>query len=221
MIGNEFDGDNTTTARLHRDWLRRLPEWTGKSRTRIADETGIARTTLTNPLKPNDPGTSTLNATTIDKIVRKYSVPPPGSEATVLAAKSPRAFQEDAVPYRPGQDGLSGALEMLREGRFGVDPWTLKSRSLELEGYLPGDIVLVDLNATPRHGDAVCAQVYDFQSMRAETVMRIFENAGPIRLLVAKTMDPDLQRPLVIDDDRVAVKGVILPHRLRAPKAVA
>lgn len=221
MGSSDFDTGDLSTAQMHRDWLRKLPEWTGKSRTRIADETGIARTTLTKPLKSDDPGTSTLNATTIDRIVRKYGVPPPGSQADVIAAKAPRQLHEDASPYQPYEDALRAAIEALRQGRAGVDPWTLKSRSLELEGFLPGDVVLVDLSAQPQHGDAVCAQVYDFQTMRAETVMRIFESAGPVRLLVAKSMDPELQRPLVIDDDRVVVKGVILPHRLRAPKAAA
>lgn len=173
---------------------------------------------MTNPLKAGDPGTSTLNANTIDKIVAKYGVPPPGSNAEFVAAAKPRpTFQEEAAPFTGGiNDPLTNAVHALAAGRNGVDAWTLKTRALELDGFLPGDVVLVDLNAAPHHGDVVCAQVYDFGSMKAETVMRVFENAGPIKILVSRTMDRSLQQSLVVDDDRVIVKGVLLPHRLRA-----
>jgi hypothetical protein len=75
--------------------------------------------------------------------------------------------------------------------------------------------VLVDLNATPKPGDAVCAQVYDWKRMKAETVMRIFEKAPPIEILLTKSLDPNLQEPLVVDGERVVVKGVILKSRLQ------
>ena len=214
--------DPLATAKLHRDWLRSLPALTGQSLSKIADETGIARSTLTKPLKPHDPGTSTLNAATIDRIAERYGVPGPGSAADQVAPTASRGFSEDAAPYeRSTGSPLDAAVKALSEGRPGVDPWTLKSRALELEGFLPGDVVLVDLNATPQHGDAVCAQVYDLARGRAETVMRVFESAGPVRLLVAKSMDPALQRSLVVDDDKIVVKGVLLPHRLRAARQAA
>lgn len=214
------DGEQTT-ARLHRDWLRRLPEWTGKSRGKIADETGIARTTLADPLKKDDPGISTLSARTIDKIVRAYGVPAPSSAADMMAPKVPRGLGEDAAPYDASDAGeVAAAVRALKSGSNTIDAWTLKTRALELEGYLPGDVVLVDLAAAPQPGDAVCAQVYDWQRMKAETVMRIYESAGAVTLLLARSLDPQLHKPLVVDNERVIVKGVILPHRLLAADAI-
>jgi hypothetical protein len=206
-----------TTAKLHRDWLRRLPELTGKSRTAIADEIGIARTTLTKPLKPTDPGTSTLNATTIEKIVIRYGIPGPGSadDPGVIPGKK-AALAQDAQPYVASEGGsFETAVRALVGDRMNVKPWRIETRAVEMEGYLPGDVVLVELGAKPHHGDIVCAEVFDLERGRADTVMRVFEEAGPVKLLVAKTMDPKLQRSLVVDGDRVAVRGVLWPHRLR------
>lgn len=209
-------GDDQATAALHREWLRSLPARTGKSLTRLADDLGMARSTLTRPLKKDDPGTSTLHAATIDKIVLATGVSPPGTAAqpTPTAVRSLRGFAEDAVPFTPDhQDGVTAAVRALIAGRNGIDPWRLKTRALELAGFMPGDVVLVDLNATPQPGDAVCAQVYDWQTMRADTIMRVFERAAPVNLLVSRSMDPALQQPIVVDGERVVVKGVILRHR--------
>jgi hypothetical protein len=203
------------TARAHRAWLRSLPALTGKSLTKLAEEIGIARSTLTRPLKADDPGTSTLHARTIEKVVRHIGMPGPEAPCDTAGTR-PQALSEDAAPYRPEEkDPLAEAVRALVKGRNGVDPWKLSTRALELAGFLPGDVVLVDLNATPKPGDAVCAQVYDWGHMQVETLMRIFERAAPVDLLVSKSLDPALQQPLVVDGERVVVKGVILPHRLR------
>jgi hypothetical protein len=223
MAKHSSSPEALATAKLHREWLRALPDLTGKSLSKIADETGIARTTLTKRLKPSDAGTSTLNATTIDRIIERYRIPGPSLATDVGGNRASRAgFSEDAIPYRYGAGAeIDEAVRALSGGKPGIDPWTMKSRAIELEGYLPGDVVLVDLNADPQHGDVVCAQVTDFARGRTETVMRVFEAAGPVKLLVAKTMDPGLQRSLVIDGEKVRVKGVILRHRLRATARAA
>lgn len=203
-------------ARLHRDWLRSLPALTGKSLSQVADEAGVARTTLYNKLRHDDPGISTLNASIIERIVKHHRVAGPGGTPTPQGA-SVRGFSEDAAPFTTthANETAVAVLRALIAGRNGIDPWTLKTRALELAGYLPGDTVLVDLNASPRPGDAVCAQVYDWPRMKAETVMRIFERASAVDLLVARSLDPAFAAPLLVDGERVAIKGVVLPHRLR------
>lgn len=107
----------------------------------------------------------------------------------------------DAEPMAPGNI----AVDAMKAGRNGVDPWVLHSRCLETAGYMPGDVLIVDLNAKPGPGDVVCAQVYD-RSGKAETVFRIFEDP----FLVAATMDASLIKPLLIDNDRVVVRGVVI-----------
>ena len=96
-----------------------------------------------------------------------------------------------------------------------MTPWTIATRAVELEGILPGDVVLLDLNATPKPGDIVCAQVYDWKRMRAETVIRLFDRAPPVDLLIPRSLDPAFRSTLVVDGERVILKGVMLPHRLR------
>lgn len=174
----------------------------------MATEIGVAVTTLTKPLRPDDPGTSTPNQRTIDKIVARYGVAPPEFGA---ALRGPlRGFAEDAEPYDPdGADPLASAVRALMAGRRNVDPWCIKSRSLELIGYLPGDVVIVELGVVPHSGDAICAQTnIDFRRGTAETAMRIYERVGPSFALVSASMDPQFRAPIAVDD-RVAIKGVI------------
>src|SRR5947209_1043302 len=63
----------------------------------------------------------------------------------------------------------------------------------------------------PEAGGAVGAQVYDWRRAAAETVMRLYEPP----YLVAASLDEGLRRPLVVDNEQVIIKGVVLPHRLR------
>lgn len=208
------------TAKLHRQWLQDLTRFTGKSLTRIADDIGLARSTLTRPVKDGDAGTSTLHANTINKIVENTGFPPPGSDLGQLAQTMRGGVREDAVPYRPEPgNSVAAAVAALAGAQPGVFPWVVRSSALELIGYLPGDIVLIDLNATPRPGDAVCAQIYEWSRMKAETVLRVLERAAPVDLLLSRSRDPAQHQPIVVDGERVVIKGVILPHRLRASAA--
>lgn len=102
-------------------------------------------------------------------------------------------------------DVVDGAVKAMQSDRNGMDPWVLRSRCLEAAGYLPGDVLMVDLNARPQAGDIVCAQVYD-RAGQADTVFRILEDP----FLVASTLDRTLVKPLLIDNDRVVVRGVVV-----------
>jgi hypothetical protein len=203
--------DNKTPA-IWRNWLRSLPALTGKSLTAIAKECGIAVTTLTRPLRDDDPGTSGPNQSTIQKIVGRYHVTPPDFGTGAETQRRPlRGLSEDAVQYTPaGPDPLAAAVAALLAGHPNAFPWVIKTRVLELAGYLPGDVVIVDLGVEASPGDAVCAQVnIDWKRGTAETAMRIYERAGASHVLVAASMDPSLRQPIAVDD-RVAVKGVII-----------
>lgn len=207
--------DKKATAAAQRVWLRALPRLTGgKSLGAIAGEIGVSRSTLSDKISKSDNGISLLRSDVIDKIVARYSVPGPSGPA------GGGAFREDAEPYVSEKtDPLAGALQALIAGNNALTVWTLQTRALELAGYLPGDVVLVDLNATPTPGDAVCAQIYDWPKMKAETVMRIFHRATPVDLISTRSLDPALQRTDVVDGEHVIIKGVLLPHRLRGPIA--
>jgi hypothetical protein len=200
------------TSRQHREYLRRVIEHTRKPATRIAKEIGVAASTLTRLLKAPEGSTATLHARTISKL-QGYSGILLFASADVSAQPGPRGFAEDAVPFeaKDADSALSAAIKALIGERQAADPWTIRTRALERIGFMPGDIVIVDLGRRPEAGDAVCAQVYDWGRSDAETVMRLYEPP----FLVAASLDEQLRRPLVVDNERVIIKGVLLPHRLR------
>jgi hypothetical protein len=206
------------TSRLHREYVRLVVRSSGMSATRLAKELDIAPSTFTRLLKAPNDSTATLHARTLRKLQDYSGIPPLfGDDATVPPGI--RGLREDAVPFdaKGADPALSAALKALIGGRKAADPWTIRTRALERIGFLPGDIVIVDLGRKPESGDAVCAQVYDWRRGTAETVMRLYEPP----YLVAASLDEGLRRPLVVDDEQVIIKGVVLPHRLRpgAPAA--
>lgn len=200
------------TSRTHRDYVRQVVERSKKPPTRIAKDIGIAPSTLTRLLNEPEGGTATLHARTLRKL-QEYSGIAPSFWHDPESAPAARGLREDAVPYdvKHADAALAAALKSLIGARKAADPWTIKTRSLECVGFMPGDVVLVDLGLRPESGDAVCAQVYDWRRGTAETVMRLYEPP----YLVAASLDESLRRPFVVDDDQVIIKGVVLPHRLR------
>jgi hypothetical protein len=207
------------TARLHREWLKALPGLTGKKLTTIAREIRVSPSTLTRPLSEGNNGTSTLHANTIAKIIAATGAPPPQSEIEGPPrrghAGALRTATGDVTPFVPSTDDpVSAAVETLVAGANSIAAYTVRSRALELAGFLPGDVVLVDLaNTHPRPGEAVCAIVREWSGARPATIIRIFEHAPPINLLVAHTAGAQLA-PIVVDNVRVTILGVLLPHRL-------
>jgi len=85
--------------------------------------------------------------------------------------------------------------------------WKVGDRALELAGYLPGDRVMLDQALAARAGDAVIAQVYDFERGAAETRLRFYSPP----FLVTRTMDPALtDKADLVDGKRVVISGPIV-----------
>ena len=200
------------TSRQHREYLERVIAHMDKPATRIAKEIGVAASTLTRLLNAPEGSTATLHARTISKL-QEYSRVPLHFGGDSAAQPGPRGFAEDAVPFdaKSADPAVSAAIKALIGTRQAADPWTIRTRALERIGFLPGDIVIVDLGRRPEAGDAVCAQVYDWRRGAAETVMRVYEPP----YLIAASLDEQLRKPLVVDDEQVIIKGVLLAHRLR------
>lgn len=185
------------------DWVRAILAANIWRPSKLAREAGLDHSTISKFLK--DPlNIAQLNSYSVDKIAQAGGIPPYHTEPIVQA----RGFaEEEAAPWsNAGDDPLKPAIEAIRAGRNGIDAWVMKSRALENAGFLPGDILMVDLNAAPADGDAVCVQLYD-RAGRAETAFRIYENP----FLVAACADPALRRPVLIDGGRQAVVlGVVI-----------
>ncbi|AVT76599.1 hypothetical protein RPPS3_25360 [Rhodopseudomonas palustris] len=198
-------------ARMHRDYLHNVVAETKKQPTTIAKLLNISPSTLTRIYRPKDGQISKMSAGTLARLEEFSGLAAPSLEPE--PQKQPSEFREDATRYEAdaGDPTLAAMIATIIGNKKNIDPWVIRSRSLECAGFMPGDVVLVDLSTMPRASEPACAQVYNWRGGTAETVMRILEPP----YLVAATFDPALRKPLLVDDDRVIVKGLILPHRLR------
>ncbi|MGJ0393013.1 MAG: LexA family protein [Methylocystis sp.] len=183
-----------------RAWLTNLLEKSGEAPTSLAMRAGLAPTTLTRFL--NNPQHATaLSARTISAVEKVT-----GARFGVNSIGAIR--ESEAEPFRQdGPDDILNTMVQAVAGRAnGLDPWTLNSRAVEAAGYLPGDVLIVDLNADARPGDVVCAQIYEWGRGKAETVFRIWEPPS----LVSATHDPRLRKPLMVDHQNVVIRGVVV-----------
>lgn len=198
----------------HKAWITELTVLTKLKPSQLAQQAGVSDTTLTRLL--NDGAyDGVLSPLTIEKLKVQYSVPGPDE---FHSSRRLWGFSEaERLDYR-AETELGLVIRTLVAERPHIDPWRLKTPALEDAGYLPGDLVLVDMNAKPEPQDAVCAQVYDWQRGAAETVWRVFDPP----FLVAAARDRTAYKPLLVDGDRVVIKGVIVesfrPHRLSAAR---
>lgn len=199
--------------REQRQWLQEIVKATGKTLSQLATDAGVSDSTLTR-LANDENYAGTLSSLTVERIKEAFRVPGPeeyGAARRLGMAGFAEAQRFDA---KTEPAPLGAAVAALIAGRHAVDPWRLKTDALALVGYLAGDIVLVDLNSAPQPQDAVCAQVYDWQRGGAETVWRVYDPP----FLVGASPDRTAYKPLLVDNDRVLVKGVVVeslrPHRL-------
>jgi hypothetical protein len=201
-----------------RTWLKDVLAHRGWNATEWARRARLAPSTLNRFL--NDPdyehelSKKTLRALGEAAGLEPYQIP---------GVKRPSGFSEpDAQAlFESGTSGdavVDEAVRVLLQGRNGIDPWIMRSRALEFAGYLPGDVLIVDLNERPKAEDAVCAQVYDWTTGKAETVMRLYTPP----YLVAMSSETRFLKPFVVDDDVVVIKGVIVSsYRPRRDRSAA
>ena len=192
-------------------WVRAILAHLGITATELARRAKLAPSTLQRPLaEPDSP--AMLSGRTLEAISQVAGFRPFEFPAR------PRGFGEsEAEPFQPDPAAaqLLRAVKELCAGRNGRDPWVMKGYTLELQGILPGDIMIVDLNQHPRPGDVVCAQVYDWSRSRADTLMRVYNPP----YLMANGIREGLHKPILIDGQDVVVKGVV--DAVLRPRAAA
>lgn len=193
-------------------WLDNIVATSGLELSNVARRARLDPSTLTRFHSKNESG-HTLTSKTIKKIEDAFGIP----AYEVRRRPSLTAFQEpDAEPYKVDNDAQELMIQALRtvvSKSNSVDLWVMKSHVLSAAGYRQGDVLLVDRDATPRAGDAVCAQIYDWRRGTAETIFRIYRT--PYLLTASSQGEPAL--PEVVDDETVVIKGVVLGGaRLRA-----
>lgn len=194
-----------------RTWIADILRQQGWTATDLARRAGISQTTLTRFL--NDPDHAfQLSTRTRNAIARSIGLLPSVSSAPVPPPRVGVGFYEpDAVPLEDVHATLEAVFAGILKSAIASHPhaaaFVLRSRKLEALGYRAGDALIVDINATPRPGDLVCAQVYDWPRNAAETVFRIYQ---PPFLLAGPGPDGVLERPLVVDGQTILVRGVVM-----------
>ena len=129
----------------------------------------------------------------------------------------PGLGEAEAARYDP-EPSDHAVIQALYPGRANADLWEIKSRALDLAGWLPGDIAIVDLGRSDwRPGDVVCATLHDFHAGTSVTVFRIYD---PPHLLSAST-DPQFRKPLSSDLDNPHIRGLVVAGYRRRPPSVS
>lgn len=142
----------------------------------------------------------------IDEVLERAGELEP-SEAQPLR---PGFSESDAavwIPKRETDPSLAIAAA-LGVDQPGVDIWQVKSSAMALQGYLPGDLMLVDSHLSERcnPGDVVIAQIYNWNSGEATTILRRFE--PPV--LIAASTGATERRVHVVDGNNVVIKGKVI-----------
>jgi transcriptional regulator with XRE-family HTH domain len=200
VMGDQRDTD--------REWVKGILSERGWTATELARRAGVNQTTLTrflhNPDHPYD-----MSARTRDAIARVVGLVASGP---IAAPRPPAAgfYEPDAVDWQPDMaekdDVFADFLRTAQVSRPHLAPFVLRTHALEALGWRSGDIVLVDLNERAQPGDLVCAQLYDWPRNRADTLFRILQPP----FLLAGPANGQMARPLVVDDQNIIVKGVVV-----------
>jgi transcriptional regulator with XRE-family HTH domain len=178
------------SAERLRDWLREIRKRSGKSYTALAKAAGLSHTTLSRAMKPGY--RPNFRADTIAKLASAAGVAAPAGLA-VQYALEPTEFAEDevALTYDFPADDVN------------LSQWIIHTDLLALAGFLPGDCIEFSALKAPQANDVVLAQVYDYESGTAETVMRIYKPP----FLFTRSAGSGDHAPLMVDNVSVKIIG--------------
>lgn len=185
-----------------KEWLRAMARQMGVSPSRLALNSGMAASTLTRYLNDTS-GTVGITQASLEQVAAYTGFRPhqfPGRNRPGFA-------EPDAVPFDK-DDGtppewIRQAVDAARKGRNGVDAWVMKGAALDAIGILPNDVIIIDQNLKPKSGDIVVAQVLDYGTGSAETVMRVYQPP----FIIAHSVRLGPMRPEHVDEDRVSIHG--------------
>lgn len=174
-----------------RQWLLSILDERGMSPIQLAKMTGISPTTIYRALDPDSQFTATMR--TLNKIAQKTGKAPP-AVADVDSEAEAAVFRNDGHSVQRVDLPAQISKAYLNDLRFAA--LKVCDRSLELEGYMPGDIVVVDEDISPKSGDIVWAEIKPSVPGASQTVLRLFEPPFLLSRAVERRVD---QLPVLID----------------------
>ncbi len=180
-------------------WIRAVADMMHLSVSALARKAGLSPSTLNKFL--NDPThEGVLKEQTLLEISRVSGVAPMeapghagGQQENEVSLFDPQAVDKTtkALIENALADGNT------RQGCIAL------SRTLDLEGILPGDFIGIDLSSTPGYGDIVLAELIDRATSATSKILRVYQKP----FLVAHTAS-QLHEPLVVNDIDVRIIGV-------------
>lgn len=186
-----------------KEWIRSVARHMNLSPSQLALSSGMAASTLTRFL--NDlTNTVGITQSSLEKVAKYSGFRPhqmPGRARAGMAEPDTVPLQHETTEW---PNWISAAVQAAKAGKNGVEAWVMKGAALDGIGVMPGDIVLIDLNARPSTGDVVLAQLLDFATGTAETVMRLYQ--APFITTHSLRLGPG--RPEHVDEERVTIAGV-------------
>lgn len=188
-----------------KEWLRAVARHLNLSASDLALRSGLAASTLTRYLNDRS-GTIGISQRTLDAVSDFSGIPinvMPGQRRQA-GASEPEAIKLDRDPT-PWPDYVHDAVAAIRGRNNSIEAWVMKSWALDLVGIVPGDILLINTTARAKAGDIVYALITDWSTGHVEAVLRRFD--PPFICAHSGKLGP--QKPDLIDDDRVLVRGVM------------
>ena len=177
-----------------REWLQSILDERGLSPIELAQLVGVSPTTI---YRAMDVKSEFLTSTkTLQKISTKTGRLPPGPGYLEAHHIEPAAYSSGIERIDLPKNIV--ALTPEEHRRFAC---RVLDRSLELEGYLPGDIVVVDEGIAPKAGDIVYADVAGTKN--SGPVLRLFEPP----YLISRSLDRRIEPAPILLDRSVEIRG--------------
>jgi transcriptional regulator with XRE-family HTH domain len=193
------------SPRATKDWIKAVAGYLNLSLSDLAVKSGLSPSTVTRYINDNT-GKLTVQDRTLDAISR-YS----GVAKNVMPGQRglPGHGESEAIPYDAVRDEalpewVEAAIGAIKGDRNGIEPWIVKSWSLDLMGIVPGDVLVIDQNRRPKGGDIVIARITDLVTGAAETVLRRYDPP----FIMTHSAKSGSTRPETVDDERVIIVGV-------------
>jgi hypothetical protein len=156
--------DKIEAKRLFALWLVENLERTGHSQNKLARLMGCSPSTVNRWVDPDDgtsPGWDNVIA-----LATMFGNQPPGFAAQDHAT----GMAEDGLRMiaQPETDDWNG----------NITEWAVKDASMQVMGYMAGDMVRADARIKPEDGDVVVANLYSVNGQTATTALRVFKAPG-------------------------------------------
>ena len=191
----------------------------GKSQKDLAKLLNVSPTQVSSLLKPHGRHLRAVEVPIVEHYLGITLLGASGDEIPPEADEPPAFLEAPGPPRPPGptpegtlvsvddlRPELAHYLGMIAE-ECGGEVWRLTTNNVQAAGYFSGDYVVVGRGRRPRNKDVVLAELRN----GVEPAVPIFRAYVPPYLMVANANPRAmLQTPLPVDDDRVAITGVIV-----------